>query len=131
MAANTAPLFELTPVIKGTQFTSSDTTTKKTLLTGGTYGTRIDGIVIATNDTTAVNLAFYVNDGSTDYYLGVVAVAIGSGYTTVPRIDGLVTLGLTNTSVLVLPPSYTLKAACVATMTSAKTTDVTVHGGDF
>lgn len=130
MAQNTSPIFELVPTIAGQQFTSADTTAKKTIQTGGTNGTRIDSIMCSTNDTTAVNLAFYINDGATDFYIGNVNLPIGSGYTTVSRIDAMATLSPL-LGYLVLPPTYILKANCVATMTAAKVTDVVAQGGDY
>ena len=130
MAAGTAPIFEAAVRILGAQFTSTDTTTSKSLGTIGANGTRIDSIMCSTNDTTAVNLAFYLNDGSTDHYIGVVNVPIGSGYTTVVRVEAMAVLSPT-LGYLVVPSGYTLKAGCVATMTSAKTTDVGAMGGDF
>jgi hypothetical protein len=130
MAQNTSPIFELVPVVPGAQFTDADTTTKKTIETGGTNGTRIDSIMCSTNDTAAVNLAFYINDGAVDLYIGNVNVPIGSGYTTVARVDAMTTLSPT-LGYLVLPTDYILKANCVATMTAAKTTNVVAMGGDY
>lgn len=131
MSANTAPVFVASPHVSGSQFTSTDTTTKKTLLTAGGNGTRIDGILCSTNDTTTVNLAFYINNGSIDFYIGNVNLPIGAGYTTIPRVDAMSTLEPTNLKALVIPAGYILKANCVATMTGAKTTDVLCVGGDF
>lgn len=132
MTANTTgPIWELvaslaTPV----QFTSADTTSKKTISTGGTNGTRIDTIMCSTNDTSAVNLAFYLATGGTDYYIGNVNLPLGSGYTTVTRIDAITTLSPL-LGYLVVPNGATLKVNCVATMTAAKTTDVVPMGGDY
>ncbi len=130
MAAGTAPIFETVVRVLGIQFTSSDTTTGKSFGTIGSNGTRIDSIMCSTNDTTAVNLAFWINDGSTDHYIGVVNIPAGSGYTSVIRIEALTVLAPT-LSYLVIPSGYTLKVGCVATMTSAKTTDVVAMGGDY
>ena len=130
MAAGTSPIFEAAVRVLGIQFTSTDTTTSKSFGTIGTNGTRIDSIMCSTNDTAAVNLAFYINDGSTDHYIGVVALAIGSGYTTVARVEAMATLS-PSLGYLVIPSGYTLKAGCVATMTAAKTTDVVAMGGDY
>lgn len=130
MAANTAPIFELVVRALGIQFTSSDTTTAKSFGTIGSSGTRVDSIMCSTNDTAAVNLAFYFNDGSTNFYVGVVNVPIGSGYTTVARVEAMSILS-PSLGYLVVPSGYTLKAGCVATMTAAKTTDVVAMGGDY
>src|SRR5512135_1455649 len=107
MAANTNPIFEKAVRVLGIQFTSADATTPKSFGTIGSEGTRIDSIMCSTNDTAAVNLAFYINDGATDHYIGVVALAAGSGYTTVARVEGISTLAPT-LGYLVIPNSYTL-----------------------
>jgi len=130
MAANTSPIFELTPTQKGQSWASGDTTTKKTIQTGGTNGSRIDSIMCSTDDTAAVNLAFYINDGATDWYIGNVNVPIGSGYTTVARVEALATLAPA-TGYLLLPSGYVLKANCVATMTAAKIATAVAMGGDY
>lgn len=131
MTANTAPIFEALPSLGAPKtFTSADTTTKKTVATGDTDGTRIDSIMCSTDDTTAVNLAFYVTVGGTDYYIGNVNLPIGSGYTTVARVDALTSLAPT-LGYLVLPSGVDLKCNCVATMTAAKTTTVVPMGGDY
>ena len=133
MAANSDPIFSLTPHIAGVEFTSTDTTTVKSLFTGAANGSRIDGIACSTNDTTAVNLAFYIQIGGagTNYYIGNVQVPIGAGYTTVARIDAITTLAPAFFKALVLNNGDVLKCNCVAPMTATKTTDVLALGGDF
>lgn len=131
MVANTSPIFEEVPTLGTPQtFASGDASTKKTVATGGTDGTRIDSIMCSTDDTTAVNLAFYVTVSGTDYYIGNVNVPIGSGYTTVARIDAVSTLAPI-LGYLTLPSGVALKCNCVATMTAAKTTTVVPMGGDY
>lgn len=130
MAAGTAPIFEAAVRVLGIQFAAADTTTGKSFGTIGTNGTRIDSIMCSTNDTTAVNLAFWINDGSTDHYIGVVNLPIGTGYTTVSRVEAMNTLS-PSLGYLVIPNGYTLKAGCVATMTAAKVTDAVAMGGDY
>ena len=132
--ANVNPIFEANVKNAGVEFTSADATSKKTVYTGNSSGnnagSRIDSLMISTSDTSDVNLAFYVTVGGTDYYIGVVKVPTGSGYTTVPRVEGLTTLSPT-TGYFVLGPGDVLKAACVATMTAAKVTDVVAQLGDY
>jgi len=131
MAANTSPIFELTVSCGSPQtFTSADASNKKTLVTGGTYGTRLDSIMVSTDDTAAVNLAFYISISGTDYYIGNVNVPAGSGYTTVARVDAMLTLSPV-LGYLALPASALLKCNCVATMTAAKTTTIVPMGGDY
>lgn len=130
MAAGTSPIFEAAPRVLGIQLAIGDTTVAKTVGTIGANGTRIDSIMCSTNDTTAVNLAFYINDGSVDHYIGVVLLAIGAGYTTVLRVDAITPLAPI-LSYLVIPNGYALKVGCVATMTTGKITDVVAMGGDY
>lgn len=131
MAAGTAPIFEAAPIVKGVTVVPADTTSKKTIATGGANGSRIDAIMVSSDDTAAVNLAFWIYDGSTDYYIGNVVVPIGSGYTTVARVDALNTLS-PSLGYLVLPSSsHVLKCSAVATVTAAKTVTVVAMGGDY
>lgn len=131
MAGNlVGPLWEATITNAGVEFTSADTTAKKTLITGGSNGSRVDSIPCSTNDTTAVNLAFYINISGTDYYMGVVNVPIGSGYTTVARVEALTTLA-PRLGYIPLGNGDIIKVACVATMTAAKTTDVVALAAGF
>lgn len=138
MAANTNPIFEIKPLPLGTQsggpnalqFTSADTTTKKTLCTGAADGTRIDQIQCCSNDTAAINLAFYMGDGTTDFYIGNVNIPIGAGYTTVSAVDAISLLAPI-LGYLWIPSGATLKCNCVATMTAAKALDVRAHGGIY
>jgi hypothetical protein len=131
MAANTAPVFQLKPLTDAPQqFTSADTTTKKTIVTGAADSTRVDSISVCSDDTAAVNLRFYLNNGSTDFYLGVVAVPIGSGYTTVTKVEAMTVLAPL-LGYLWVPSGWTLKCSCLATMTAAKTLDVVPLGGVY
>ena len=132
MASNFDPVFALTPALVGATFVAADTTTKKNLITGGTNSTRIDSIFCCSNDSADENLAFYINDGSTDYYIGNVPVPAGSGYTNTIRVEALKLLGaycLGNA--LVLKSGHILKCNSVATVTAAKTITVVATGGDF
>lgn len=131
MAAGTSPIFiDSVEAFEPKTFTSADTTTKKTVATAGADGSRIDSVMVSSDDTAAVNLAFYLNDGATDYYIGNVNVPIGSGYTTVARVEALQTLA-PQTGYLTLESGWSLKCNCVATMTAAKTCTVVPQGGNY
>ena len=130
MAANTSPIFELAVIDNGVTFTDADTTAKKSVVTGGSFGTRIDSLMCSSNDTAAVNLAFYINNGATDFYIGNVNVPIGSGYTTIARVEAMGTLSPT-LGYLAVPSGYILKVNCVATMTTGKTLTIVAMGGDY
>jgi len=131
MAANTNPIFELTPISVGHQIVNGDGTTLQTLLTAGAEGSRIDAILVSSDDTSDRNLAFYINDGATDFYIGNVAVPLGSGYTIVVRVDAMMTLKPAFQNFLVLHHAYLLKVGAVVAVTTAKTITVVAIGGDF
>lgn len=131
MTANFKPVFELTPVNAGVTVVNADGTNKKTIYTAGANGGRIDGILVCSDDTAAVNLAFYINDGSADLYIGNVSVPIGSGYTTVAKVDGLAALKPTYQNFIQMKAGYILKCNAVAAVTAAKTVTVVAIGGDF
>src|SRR5512141_258711 len=128
MPANINPVFELAPRVSAASFALADSTNKKTLLTAGANGTRVDSLFLSSNDTVQVDVAFYINDGATDFYIGDVQVPIGSGYTGVPRVEALKYLGEYLIGALVLPANYVLKCNCVAAVTSGKILTVVVAG---
>jgi len=132
MAANTNPIFELTPVAGTPQtFVNADGTTLKTILTAGSEGTRIDAIMISSNSTAAENLAFYITISGTDYYIGNVNIPIGAGYTTVIRVDGMTWLKPAYQNFFVLPASALLKCNAVVAITAGKTVTVVALGGNL
>jgi hypothetical protein len=131
MAAGTSPIFEQVVSIGAPKtFTSADTTAKKTIASGDTDGTRIDMVMVSSDDTAAVNLMFYITLSGTDYFIGNVNIPIGSGYTTVARVDAMATLSPV-LGYLAIPSGADLKCACLATMTAAKTLTVVPMGGDY
>lgn len=132
MAANTLPIFiDAVENFAPQTFASGDTTTKKTVATGNADGSRIDSVMCSTDDTTTVNLAFYLSDGTTDFHIGNVNLPIGSGYTTVARVEAMATLAPSLGYLTLKNASWSLKCNCVATMTAAKVTTVVAMGGNY
>lgn len=131
MPANTSPIFTITPRNDGVQFANADGTTKKTLLTGGTFGTRVEGISVTSNDTVTVNIAMYLTVGGTDYYIGNIVLPAGSGYTSVNRVDAASILAVGGLEAIILAPGVVLKANAVAAVASGKVVDILVTSGDF
>lgn len=131
-ASNNDPLFEGIPLAKGAQFANADGTTKKALTVTNTNGLRIDSISCASTDSSAVDLGFYLNDGTTDFYLGNARVAAGSGYTTVIKVEALSTLMPAGVPYLQIPAGFVLKVAPAAAVTSGShIVDVIALGGSY
>ena len=131
MTANVNPIFELTPQCTGQTFVNADATNLKTCFTAGGEGARIDGILVCSNSGSAENLAFYINDGATDFYIGNVAIPIGSGYTTVVKVDALLALKPALQNFISLHHAYLLKANAVVAVAANKTVTVVVLAGDY
>lgn len=134
MAWNTSPIFEKEVYSAEAEYTNSDSAlTKKTLISSGdvpTEGLRIDMISMFSTDTTAREIRFYKNDGSTDYPIGGVTVAIGAGTGTVALQDAIQSLAPA-VGYITLPTGYSLKVENQTQVTSAKTVDIVAQGGKF
>lgn len=106
-----------------------------------TIGSRIDHLVISTDDTTAVNVYIYILDGSTVIPLGIVNVPIQSGdLSTVASVDALSGIGVTilgskldasGKRYIDLKAGALLKFAVKASMTAAKKLYVSASGADY
>src|SRR5689334_18993291 len=99
----------------GTTIVNADSTNKKTLLTAGANGAVVRGIFATTDDTSANNVAVWVNDGTTDFRIGTTRVATLSG--TDGAVNGVDILNTTAIPALELDgagnPVLYLKAAWV------------------
>ena len=139
MAVTSTPIFPQTIQNWAVQILPADTTTKKTLVTGGANGTKIEAINVASDDTASKNLQFYLSDGATDYLLTWVAIAATSGFTTtVPSVAPLQStqfplnwFDANGNKCYMLKSGWSLKVAVSATMTTAKTMHITAIGSDF
>lgn len=130
MPANTSPIFELIVKNVGVQITPADTTTKKTVYTGGANGSRIDQLAVSSTDTAAVTLMWYKTISAVDYHIGDTVIAIGAGYTTVALADAIPTLA-PRFGYLVLASGEILKVAALATITAGKQVDIIAQLGDY
>ncbi len=132
MAKSTNLNFTQEVNLVGKRLTSSDTTSYVTLYTATTDDAVVKSITATTTDTAAVNLKVAISDGTTDFLLGTVRVALASG--TDGAVSSVDILGsgllpglprdLNNRTILPLKNGQVLKVGCLATMTSARQTDV-------
>jgi hypothetical protein len=132
MAKSTNLNFTQEIEVVGKRLTSSDTTSYVTLYTSATNDAVVKSITVTTTDTSAVNLKVAISDGTTDFLLGTVRVALASGTDgAVASVDILgssllpgLPRDLNSRSILPLKNGYILKVGCLVTMTAAKQTDV-------
>ena len=128
-AANTVPIFTLTPVVASVACATANTNrdgsgTLATILTGSTYGTRVDRIVCtATVTTTAGMLRFYIDDGGgSDMFLEVPVTAV-TGTATVAEW----TKTLVFDRGLIIPSGYVLKSSTH----NAENFNIMAFGGSY
>jgi hypothetical protein len=139
MAANTSPIFGLTPKVVGQTFQPADTTALKTIYTAGAFGARVLSVIATTNDTAAndVNLYIQVAGAGTAYNIGGKRVAIASGNvvaSTIPSVnllDATQIPGLLSDGSIQLGATDLLQAGVVATVTTAKTLTITTQAIDY
>lgn len=132
MAANTAPIFSLTPVAKTVQVSVANagrdgTGTLGTILTGGTNGTRIDKVnVKATVTTTAGMIRLFIDDLTNVRLWKEVPVDAITAAANTPAFE----FELRNSdgsALVVIPSGYILKASTH----NAEAINVTAVGGDY
>lgn len=109
--------------------------------TAGSYGGRIESLLISSNDTAAVNVYVYILNGTTVKPLGIVNVPATSGtVATVSNVDAIrgtgvsiqgLPLDVTGKPYIPLMPGEVLKMSCLANMTAAKICAATALGADF
>ena len=95
----------------------------------GAAGVQVQSLNICSNDTSAVNIAFYRYSGSTSYLLGTVRVATLSGTDgATSRVNALSIIGVLapeGINVLEIPAGSKLQASSLVTVTAAKTVTIT------
>lgn len=134
MAANTTPIFTISPKLAMVRISTANTNRDGTgtlgdVITGGTAGTRVDRVsIMAIGTTTAGMVRLYIFDGGSTNRLWLeipVAAITPSG--TVQAFRYLLTTPDVQSPLLVLPASYVLRASTVA----AESFDIVASGGDY
>lgn len=145
MAANTQPIFPLTPKVSwatltGANIAKDGTGNVATIFTAGVDGSRIDQIKVRPLGTNvATVLRFFVNNGSTNAtatnnsLIHEVTIAASTVSETAALADYNVTITV-NTSETIppipyLPANYKINATIGTTVSAGL--QVTVHGGDY
>lgn len=141
MAANTQPIFPVSPNVSGGKVITADTsyetptTNPVTVFTAGTNGSRIDAIkarALGTNIDTVLRL--FVHDGASAYYLAyeiqLAASTAAADDITGTDVDLLRDTGYEAMPVIpYLPASYEIIATVGTTVATGWM--VTVFGGDY
>lgn len=136
MAGNNFPLFVAAPKFGSVTMVAADAQTVKTLYTPGGNGSRVQKLILQSNDTSARDVGIYING----VLVSSVSVPIGAGQTSgAPAVDALASstckIGYFDpfgNYVVDLPAtSGVLGVAALTTVTAAKTITAACVCGDF
>lgn len=140
MAVTSTPIFAQTLKAWGANITPANTTANVTIVTGGTDGSQVTSLVVATTDTAVSNIVFSLFDGTNYYQLGYINIPANSGnasLTSAPVdvfrnmfFPGIQVDAVGNKS-LIVPAGWSLVGRMIATITATKTLSVVAQGGDY
>ena len=133
MATNKEPVFISVTKSPGLLIENGDGTTEQTLVTADTDGAIVQSITVTSDDTNAVDLQVFINDGTTSHLVGTVNIPTLAGTDGIePNVNLLKSInGLQEDGSLILEASFTLRVAALVTVTSAKAVTLVSQGGDL
>ena len=133
MATNKSPVFISVTKSPCLLIENGDGTAEQVLFTAGTDGALVQSISVSSDDTNAVDVQLFVNDGSTSHLMGTVNIPTLAGTNGIEANVNLLTNinGLQEDGSLILEASFSLRAAVLVTVTSAKKVTLVVQGGDL
>lgn len=139
MAVSTSAIYIQTFGNPSKRLQNSDGTSLVSVYTAGANSGIVKGFFVTSTDTADVNLKVVVNDGTTDFLLGVVRIPAGSGTDgALPNVDVLGSpllqgLPFDNKGKRCLPlkNGYVLKVGVLAAVTATKQVDVITATEEF
>ena len=146
LTGNNMPVYATNPQNSGGSITNGTgagafgaDTNGVTVYTAGSNGSRVYGLLLSSNDTSANNVYLYIKNGSNIYPVGQINVPIGSGSTAstscVDAISPTNCPGLpfdgTGKPYIELASGSTLKISVIAAVTATKTLFAASIGADY
>lgn len=140
MAVTATGSFPQTPKNGNVQILPADTTTLKTIYTGGANGSKIVALMASSSDTAARDVTWGITVGAVFYPLGTVTIPITAGQIAatpavnlldVAKSPGLPIDSDGNPFVFLASASYTLQAKSLVTVTAAKEIDIAAIAADW
>ena len=139
MPGTATPIYPQTIKTWGQQILPADTTTIKTIATAATNGSVIEYINVASTDTVARDLVFYLNDGTTNYQLFTLSIPINSGNTN--AIAAVAPLNSTlwpstpfnnsGNKFIYLGQGWSLRVNSTVAVSATRVINIVAHGGDY
>lgn len=133
------PIFPQTVKNYVAQIQNADGQTVKTLVTGGTNGSKIEALTISSSDTSARDVQLSLTISSVVYILGTVSIPATAG-----TVDNIVSVDILRSSqipglsydangnkILYVANGATLGIEALTTVTSGKAIQAIAIGGDF
>jgi hypothetical protein len=120
---------EVIPFIALAKVVAADTTTLKQVFGGTPNGTRLDAILVASDDTVDRVLDVWLVKSAVNYLLGSATIPAGTGTAGTKSLDLLAEVLPTPIVGIWLDSSVLLDVACETTVTAAKTIHITALGG--
>lgn len=135
MPANNAPIFPNVIQNQAVSFVNADGTAEKTLVTGGTNGTRIDAISVTSDDTSNRDFRLSINNGATSYIVGEITVPLGAGTDGATKAKKVLNSAdlpwLDASGALFIKAGWKLNINAKVAVTAAKTVAFVAHSGDY
>lgn len=139
MAVTATPIFPQSVQNFVTKIQNADASNIKTLVTGGTNGTKVESIIVSSTDTSARDVNIYITVSSVNYLLTTISIPINSGNanniaaTDILRSTQIPALPFDNkgNKYIYIANGATLGFATTTTVTSGKEIDIFAQGGNF
>lgn len=145
MPGTSTPIFPQTIRNAAVSFTATDSTAVKTVITGGTNGTKIEWLNIATTDTAAKDIQFLLSDGTSTFLMTTIPIPASAGSSnSILPISLLAAataspylpyfqfpVDVNGNRYVYLANGWSLRANFTSALTAAKTATVVLSVGDF
>jgi len=140
MAGTATPIYPQTIKNWAVQILPADTTTLKTIVTGGTNGSVVEFVNIASTDSVARDVKLWLNDGTTSYLLMTISIPANSGNTNAltsiaplnsTTLFGGVPFNNSGNKFIYVANGWTLRINSTVTVTAATAINIVAHGGDY
>lgn len=129
------PNWPTTPRTEGVQLANGDGTSAKDFFTAGASSTRVDMIGVSSDDTSARDVQFILNDGTNDRLNWTLSIPINAG--SIAATKGINALSrthcpwLSKDGALIVKAGWKLRIRALVAVTAGKFINATMMGGDW
>jgi hypothetical protein len=140
MAGTATPIYPQTIKNWAVQILPADTTTIKTLVTGGTNGSVVEWLNVTSTDSANKDLLWYLNDGTTNYLISTQSTPLNSGNTNAvaavaplnnTTLFSSVPFNNSGNKFIYVANGWSLRVSAGTAVTAARVINIVAHGGDY